>query len=210
MSKTITALASAALTAFSFSPAYGQEVGSDPAASRERAVAQCRQMSNAELQIACLEAALEAAYRLSVTSPSPEIRSVDSDTQGRQGLLSRINPFDSSEPSRMPQSGPPATAEGLGAEQVNRRQATDRSQSARSQTAASLSSRVTDTRVHGYASLVVALENGQVWRQISADTQRIDPDDAIGSPATVREGRINGYLLELETLGRTIRVERIR
>jgi hypothetical protein len=218
MSTLRTAMVTTVLTALSVAPAWGQTQNDDPAASRERAAAQCRQMSTAELQIACLEAALEAAYRLSGPTSAPQ-RNPAANTASassapsapaRSGFLSRLNPFDSDGQDQAPVGEVAAPAEGLGAEQVNNRQRASRAQRARADATASLSSIVTDTHVHGYASLVVALENGQVWRQLSADTQRIDPDDAMGSPVTIREGRINGYLLELERPGRTIRVERLR
>ena len=195
-----------------------------PQTSTERAMEQCRRMSSTELQIRCLEAALEAAYRLRAQPGAPAPASAagqQSDAAAAADFGARPerrnwipNPFrrEPSESVRAETESPPAQPaarpRGLGAEQVEARERRGR---AEAHTAANtLSARVSRVSVHGYSSLVLTLDNGQVWRQLSADTQRLDPDNAQGSAVTVREGRLSGYLMELEALGRTIRVERLR
>lgn len=208
----------------------------DPAAAaRERAVEQCRRMSSAELQIACLEAALEAAYRVRTapgSSPAPNrpvstsglgaeqvarresqaATAAASEAQNGPGLLSRLNPFSRSDGSgtvdAAASSAPSPSVSGLGSEQVERRER--RASRESGPAAASMAARIIDADIHGYASLVFALDNGQVWRQLSADTQRLDADDVVGARVIVSEGRISGYQAEITDIGRTIRVERIR
>ncbi len=58
---------------------------------------------------------------------------------------------------------------------------------------------------------VVVLDNGQVWRQLRADTARLLlPKDPSGAAVTVRRKRFGGYSLSLEGDNRSIRVERLK
>ena len=63
-----------------------------------------------------------------------------------------------------------------------------------------------------YERLEVTLANGQVWRQISADNQRVAGRlrRSRDYTATVREGAVGGYQLRINEISRIIRVERIR
>lgn len=58
---------------------------------------------------------------------------------------------------------------------------------------------------------VVILDNGQIWRQINADTNRLRvPKDAEGLVAEVKRKMLGAHDLSLNTGNRTIRVERIK
>jgi hypothetical protein len=205
--------------------APGPAPSATPQTATQRAMEQCRRMSSTELQIQCLEAALEAAYRLHgqsglndpISAPAPDVRNgATTSDSGAQPVRRNwiANPFrrgtpqSAGEDNNASAAQPAAQPSSLGAEQVAARERRGRTEARTASN--SLSARVSRVSVHGYSSLVLTLDNGQVWRQLSADTQRLDPDDADGSPVTVRAGRLNGYLMELEALGRTIRVERLR
>lgn len=183
------------------------------AQAQARAVEQCRRMSSAGLQIACLEAALETAYRTRNASNHQAAASPPAPAERREaGMLARLNPFGGAESDAQPSIGQPAqgrSASGLGAEQVNARERREAGQPG-PLLAMGAPATITDAAIHGYASLVLALDNGQIWRQLSSDTQRLSADDVVGSTAVVREGAISGYRLELLSFGRTIRVERLR
>jgi hypothetical protein len=58
--------------------------------------------------------------------------------------------------------------------------------------------------------LQVHLENGQIWRQIQGDTQRVElrSDDKLA--AEIWQSGFGGYRMRLPTVGRVLRVERIR
>ncbi len=103
---------------------------------------------------------------------------------------------------------PPARQDTIGAEQVR----------ARNETSAEIAARlasVTGLKVAAYAEvpyqrLQVELENGQIWRQISGDTQHVRVDLQRNQTVDIEETRISGYRLRLNEMRRTIRVERIK
>lgn len=60
-----------------------------------------------------------------------------------------------------------------------------------------------------YERLVVTLDNGQVWRQIKGDTNRIRVSLDRNQTVDISESPLGGYKLRLNEMRRTIRVERI-
>ncbi len=61
-----------------------------------------------------------------------------------------------------------------------------------------------------YRRLLVTLDNGQVWRQIKGDTQRIRVDLRRNQTVDISESSLGGYKLRLNEMRRTIRVERVK
>ena len=61
-----------------------------------------------------------------------------------------------------------------------------------------------------YERLLVILENGQVWRQIKGDTQKIRVDLKRNQTVDITESSLGGYKLQLNEMRRTVRVERIK
>ncbi len=61
-----------------------------------------------------------------------------------------------------------------------------------------------------YEKLLVTLENGQVWRQINGDTQKIRVDLKRNQTVNIEESSLSGYKLRLNEMRRTIRVERVQ
>ena len=108
------------------------------------------------------------------------------------------------EPSGLPASAPV----GIGAEQViARNQSADDAQKKLEQVR---SLRVASYDIVPYERLVVRLENGQVWRQIKGDTQRIRVDLKRNQTVDISKASMSGYKLRLNEMRRTIRVERIK
>jgi len=61
-----------------------------------------------------------------------------------------------------------------------------------------------------YERLLVILENGQVWRQIKGDTQKIRVDLKRNQTVDITESSLGGYKLQLNEMRRTVRVERVQ
>lgn len=157
-------------------------------AAQESAVERCREETSDAGRIACLESALSGKAAAPPEAPAPE----------------------SSPPAAPPpETSPPASADeaevtaGIGAEQVRAR-----ARSAALESAHAL--RVASYETVPFRRLQVELENGQVWRQIEGDTQRIRVDLERNQTVDIEESGLGGYKLRLNEIARTIRVERIR
>jgi len=61
-----------------------------------------------------------------------------------------------------------------------------------------------------YERLVVKLENGQIWRQVKGDTQRLRVDLGRNQTVNIDESKFGGYKLRLNEMRRTIRFERVQ
>lgn len=74
-----------------------------------------------------------------------------------------------------------------------------------------LASKVIEIAENKRGKYVVILENGQIWRQLSADTDKLRvPKDASGIGVTIKRKALGAHVLFLETGKRSIRVERIK
>lgn len=160
------------------------ELSGPPALAQQSIIEYCREAATAEERIACLEAALGEENPVS------------------QGAESTETPLPvAAEPS-------PTRQHSIGAEQVR----------ARNETSAEIAARlasVTGIKVVVYTEvpyrrLQVELDNGQIWRQISGDTQHIRVDLQRNQTVDIEESPISGYRLRLNEMRRTIRVERIK
>lgn len=103
--------------------------------------------------------------------------------------------------------GEPSEPE-LGAEQVRARTMSQEERLAELDAAENL--RVASYSKVPFEKLVVELENGQVWRQIKGDVQKIRVDLKRNQTVTISESRFGGYRMRLNEMERTIRVQRIR
>lgn len=175
------ALIAAAAFGLLLGPAHAQE---SPAERLQRALDRCQGAHSADQRIACLEAELEVAYL------------------GHQEPPAAVAP-----PEPPVEPAPPATADAdrLGAAQVAARKARRAPPDP-----GRLTARVEQTEVVPYRRLQVQLDNGQVWRQIQGDTQRITIRGADPLTVEIWEARAGGYQMRLNELGRTIRVERLQ
>ncbi|MBO6796878.1 hypothetical protein [Maricaulis sp.] len=185
--------------------------------AQEDAIAHCRTAATAEARIACLEEALRAEPAAETTADRGETAAPE---PGRRGFRLPGLPFggrdnDDEQAVSTATSDSAATvpqAEGLGSEQVNARRTNRRSAQEAQREAEQVQSAIISFDIIPYERLEVTLANGQVWRQISADNQRVAGRlrRSRSYTATVREGVVGGYQLRINEISRIIRVERIR
>lgn len=154
-------------------------------------------------RIACLEAALQGETR----PPAVEQAAGPATTANTN---EQPNTASAAVPESSPAATEVATRPELGAEQVAARTPAPRDTSSpepeRQQFA------VASTRTVPYEKLEISLANGQVWRQIKGDNQKIRIPRKHRDDLTVEIWRapVSGYKLRLTELRRTIRVERLR
>lgn len=185
--------------------------------AQEDAIARCRTAATAEARIACLEEALRVDPAEETMIETPETTAPE---RRRRGFRLPSLPFGGRDDDDAPEvsttttqsPAPAASAEGLGSEQVNARRTNRRSVQAEQREAERVESAIVAFEVVPYERLEVTLANGQVWRQISADNQRVAGRlrRSRDYTATVREGAVGGYQLRINEISRIIRVERIR
>jgi hypothetical protein len=175
------------------------------------AIERCASEANAELRIACLEAALRGETPAEVSATA-----LQDPTQSTEPPVATVLP---ALPERVVETpvadAPPPVASAsaseapeLGAEQVAARTISrETTLPAARQTFTAVS-----TRTVPYEKLEVTLANGQVWRQIIGDTQRIRIPRKYRDMLSVEiwEAAVSGYKLRLTDLKRTIRVQRIK
>lgn len=164
----------------------------------ESTLQRCASAESAEARIRCLEDALAAAHGLDPDdSAAPPKSPIAASAGAPSGASTETQPE--------PPQATPAQPASLGAEQVEARERTSRDT-----TDKRMRARITSHRIVGYRALQVGLDNGQIWRQLSADTQRLNLPDDRELTVEVWQTRYGGYQLRIEELRRTIRVERVR
>jgi hypothetical protein len=153
------------------------------AMAQQSIVEHCRSTSSDADRIACLEAALLGKDPVASAVPEPK-----------------------SEPARaiVTKSAP----EGIGASQVIARTETDEERIESLEKVEGLA--VASYATVPYEKLQVTLENGQIWRQIVGDTQKIRVDLKRNQTVDIEESSLSGYKLRLNEMRRTVRVERVR
>ena len=172
-----------------------------PAFAQSDPVAACRQNTTNAARIACLEAALAERLDTDSADSPPDAR----DRSAGQGRSSRPYAPSSGAPEADEAPARAPAPDGIGARQVRQR----------GQPAGAELEAVRDLRVAGYTQvpdrrLQIELENGQVWRQIAGDSQRLRADLRRNQTVDIEETRLGGYRLRLNEMNRTLRVERIR
>jgi hypothetical protein len=146
-------------------------------------IAECRSGSDdAASHIACLEAAISA---LTADVDGDEITQAD-------------------------HTPAPVLAEGLGAEQVLARRTTKGDDAGNDRADEKVDAAVTEFAQTPSGAYVFFLDNGQVWRQKRADSNRIRLSGKVNYTVTVSEGAISGYRLKVNEIRRTLLVERIK
>jgi hypothetical protein len=154
----------------------------------------CAEAPSLEARIGCLEAALAAAHGEAVADPVEPAAPVE---QPAATVLA--------EPAGDPPAAAPAQAD-LGREQVVAR-TRDRGNEAPPER---LRAQITGHTVVGFRTLQFQLDNGQIWRQIAADTQQFRLPEDRSLTAEIWPSRYGGYQMRIEEVRRTIRVERLR
>ena len=120
-------------------------------------------------------------------------------------LLGKQTPVPEPAPETAAQNPAP---QGIGADQVIARNETREEQLEKLEKVTGLI--VAGYEVVPYEKLEVTLENGQVWRQIKGDTQKVRVDLQRNQTVNIEESSLGGYKMHLNEMRRTIRVERIQ
>lgn len=196
-------------------------------ASGQDAIERCRQAAGDAERIACLEAALSrqsqgleapgtppadaAEDGVPVALEAPDPSAVSEIPEGNGNAHNAAAPAsDQTRANPVPQprsrSGEPAAAD-IGAEQLARRRGQD---DEKDPLASASDLAVASFDYVPYNRLQVTLENGQVWLQITGDTQRIRASLRKNRTVDIEESSLGGYKLRLNEMSRTIRVERVR
>jgi len=179
------------------------------------AIERCAIETDPAKRIACLEAALRGApVAQSPETPTeeiiaPEAAEPEPMTPVTDTITETAPPSIIAETPSAP-AAPVTSAPELGAEQVAARTATR--QNTPSAEVERQVFQVTSTRTVPYEKLEVSLSNGQVWRQIKGDTQKIRVPRKYrdGLSVEIWSAPVSGYKMRLTELKRTIRVERLK
>jgi hypothetical protein len=74
----------------------------------------------------------------------------------------------------------------------------------------SITVKVTDVAYSPYGKVIVFLDNGQVWRQIEADTEHAMLAKNGGDAVTISRGMLNSYNMKVEGSNKTYKVKRVK
>jgi hypothetical protein len=154
----------------------------------------CARAPSLEARVGCLEAALAAAHGEAI------VDAVEPATPGEARAAAALAEADHEPPA------PAAATTDLGREQVTARSRT-RSNEAPPER---MRAQITGHSIVGYRTLQFELDNGQIWRQIAADTQQFRLPAEGSLTAEIWTSRYGGYQMRIEEVRRTIRVERLR
>ena len=177
------------------------------AMAQQAIVEHCKNTSSDADRIACLEAALlgksgEPTGAAQIDPPGMDLEAGPADAP-------LPKPAATAAPAAtQPLAKPAAEPQGIGAEQVIARDQTRDERDEAGQAERGLV--VAKYEWVPYERLVVTFENGQVWRQIKGDVNRIRTSLKRNQTADISESALGGYQLHLNEIRRTIRVERIR
>jgi len=183
------------------------------------AIAACARISSTGDRILCLEDELrkQSAPAAEPTVSLTELDNEVSTNAGASATAPEINEdintvaktTSPATPEEIRSAGKAVTNESeIGAEQVSARSMT--SEERRAALASVSNQSVAQYSIVPYERLVVKLENGQIWRQIKGDVQRIRVNLEKNQSVDITESRFGGYQLRLNEMRRIIRVERIK
>ena len=74
----------------------------------------------------------------------------------------------------------------------------------------SITGKVTDYAYNPYGRFIVFLENGQIWRQIEADTDEAHFHKGGGDTVTISRGALGSYNLRINDSGISFKVRRVK
>jgi len=163
--------------------------------SAQGAASDCEALTGTE-QVACLRGVIAAAQEA--------LERAEQEMTATPGAKSELGAeagegFPNSATSR-------TTPSSLGTEQVARRTNAPRAEEQRERLLAMI---VSSQRVYPNR-LQVHLEDGQIWQQIQGDTQIVELDRNASVPAEIWPSGLGGYRMRLPSIGRVLKVERLR
>jgi len=197
-------------------------------ADGQDAIEMCRQAAGDAERIACLEAELSRQSRESEAPGATPAGAEEDDVPApvppavpdpvaaceREDDDDACNATDPAVAQSQENPAPPPgsgsgerAAADIGAEQLVRRRGRD---DETDPLASAIDLAVASFDYVPYNRLQVTLENGQVWLQISGDTQRVRASLRKNRTVDIEESPLGGYKLRLNEMRRTIRVERVK
>ena len=173
------------------------------AVAQQAVIDRCKQTSSDADRIACLEAALLGKELVAAEEPEAPIDrpSMEPDAVPADADVEPV-------PAAVAQSAPETQTMEIGAEQVLARTQTREEKLESLEKAENLV--VSGYHKVPYERLVVTLENGQQWRQIKGDTRRIRVDLKRNQTVDINESSLGGYIMQLNEMRISVRVERIK
>ena len=154
--------------------------------AQQSVIEHCKNTSSDADRIACLEAALLGKEATAAPTAEPEVAAAE--------VVS--------------EAVPEADPEGIGSSQLIARTETKEEKLQRLEKVEGLVVASYDTVP--FEKLLVTLENGQVWQQITGDTQKIRVDLKRNQTVDIEESSLSGYKMRLNEMRRTVRVHRVQ
>ena len=170
--------------------------------AQQSVIEHCKNTSSDADRIACLEAALLGKEALETSQPEV------AETVAPVAIAAAMTVTPDPEPKPEPKPLPRAEPEGIGASQVIASTQTKDELVESLEKAIGLV--VASYGTVPYEKLLVTLENGQVWRQITGDTQKIRVDLKRNQTVDIEESSLSGYKMRLNEMRRTVRVRRVQ
>ena len=193
----------------------------DPRDDALSAMLHCSGMTDRSQRLACYDSAVvrapgtlrapgaapiqAAPYQTPImaASAAPDVPAPVRHTRHSNGFFDRL--FGSGGPKRAPQR----TVAEFGSESIANGGARAFPQARDEDTIDAISARLANYDLSS-GLLIVTLDNGQVWRQVSGDPVGHLQYAAVRYVATVSRGGSGAYLLKLSGMGRTLSVRRLR
>lgn len=178
-------------------PAIAQSVSQQ---SVEATIA-CMSISDNDERLACLDA---AAAQLSGELDASEAAVVESKEQEMRdfGLAAKPAP---AEPAQTPVVAL-QTEDEFGAESVESKRREKENRQLKK-----IDATITDVAVNRRGKVTLTLDNGQVWRQLSADSTKLFLSGRNKTyTATIKRGLIGSYMLRINEKNKSIRVQRVK
>lgn len=170
-------------------------------------------IAGAALAQSAADKATDAAIAcLDIADPTERLSCLESAT--REIAATRVRPETAEESAAAEASGAPiiasenATEEELfGAEALSATKHAKREKDKKQR----LEAKVVEFRVDPFRNVTAVLDNGQVWRQLSGDSEvvHLPKSDKVFS-VTIKKGGLGNYRMKINELGRWIRVRRIK
>ncbi|MFQ5564383.1 MAG: hypothetical protein ACE5FO_12535 [Parvularculaceae bacterium] len=160
-------------------------------------ILECRAISNDANRLACLDEVIDRFIE------TAETESAKSDDYAAAAVAKPAAPIAKPAPEEQVLS----EADRFGFEDLP----TEKKKELRPETPKALEATVVDIARNRRGKYVVILDNGQVWRQLNADTNKLRvPTDSAGMKVEIKRKWLGAHDLRLENSKRTIRVERIK
>lgn len=174
-------------------------------------LAACRAVRTDEVRLACYDALADRAARNSSVEPTAETAPPAPTEMSAPPAMEAVSAPSQSAASIVEAPAPAAPA-AVDAEQAAidafGARGLPKPEEEKEQELNEISSTVAAIETSASNRVVVTLANGQVWRQLDADTARIGAEDAVGRTATIKKGMLGSHKMKIDD-GRAFKVKRV-